>query len=207
MAEYLAKKIDEHGWIANMPANYAHYLNLMLYSIEGAFNADIKRKAEQKHKAELKNKETIKHEDEIEDKTKLNHKKPKTSKAQKIKLEIFYADLHGFREDCKLELKKPEHVSKYCINNGISYEYKVMRDTGEEECCIPAMTDEGYFIIESEKKVLLIQKVKMKTEHYVFYRPPSCKCNLMGSYNPVKVSLYKCSRLQIDTSMIKHDIR
>lgn len=154
MAEHLAKFFRENGWIANMPANYAHYVQLILHSIEGACNASSE-----------------------------------SSQA------------------CKLELHKPEHDYQYCIDNGMSYEYIIKRDTGKIECCIPVMTDEGYFIVDGEKKVLLIQEVKLKTEHYIISDPPSCECNLMGSYNPVKISIQNGSQLQMDTSMIYNDIR
>ena len=168
MAEQLKKFFNEHGWIAEMPANYAHYVELMFDSIsEGASG----------YRFFCERKDDLK------------------------------VVIRSEGRNAELELCNPKHDPGYCTENALSYEYTVKRITGEEVCCIPAMTDEGYFIIDGEKKVLLIQEVSLKTEHYVIDEPPRCECNLMGSYNPVKVSLQKCSQLQIDTSMINKDIR
>ena len=167
MAEQLERFFKEHGWIAEMPANYAYYVELMFNSI---LEASDENRSFRERKDDFK----------VEERSCSN---------------------------AELELCDPKHDPGYCTENALSYEYTVKRITGEEVCCIPAMTDEGYFIIDGEKKVLLIQEVRLKTEHYVMDEPPRCECNLMGSYNPVKVSIQKCSQLQIDTSMINKDIR
>ena len=112
----------------------------------------------------------------------------------------------------------PVSTPNECMSRKTSYEYIIADINGTHVCSIPAMTDEGVFIIQGVEKVLLIQEVRLKTEHYVSNNPPSCECSIMGSYFPVKIWIEQQEDnkrkkepsyyvLKLDTSMIKNELR
>ena len=65
-------------------------------------------------------------------------------------------------------IKNPTYNLDECMKYGLTYEYSIMINEQTENpiclCTIPAMTEEGYFIIQGSEKVVLIQEVRLKSE-------------------------------------------
>jgi hypothetical protein len=118
-----------------------------------------------------------------------------------------YVDLmHGLLGS-RYRIVDPCSTLEECISLKRDYEYSVVDNNGNVICNIPAMTEGGYFVIQGEEKVLLIQEVRLKSEPYVLDDPPSCECNIMGSYVPARIIIEECSVIMLDTSMIYKDLR
>ena len=122
------------------------------------------------------------------------------------------ADLVNGRVE--LPLESPEE----CLRNSSTYEHPIV--VGDiTMCTIPAMTNEGCFIIQGQEKVVLIQEVRLSTEPCVTHavRPPGSErrktdgpcCELMinGASVPVRVRVAKDSVVELDIDMIHNDIR
>ena len=104
-------------------------------------------------------------------------------------------------------LIEPRCNSSQCVTDKRSYEYEVVDNADNVVCTIPAMTDQGFFIIQGEQKVQLIQEVRLRTEHFLSDNPPCCICNIMNSVVPVKIRISNRSLIQLDTFMIHRDLR
>ena len=65
-------------------------------------------------------------------------------------------------------VQKPEYSPEECMKEGITYEYSIIINEHTENpiciCTIPAMTEEGYFIMQGSEKVVLIQEARLKSE-------------------------------------------
>ena len=103
-------------------------------------------------------------------------------------------------------LIEPRWNSSQCVTDKRSYEYEVVDNADNLVCTIPAMTDQGFFIIQGEQKVQLIQEVRLRTEHFLSDNPPCCICNVMNSVVPVKIRISNRSLIQLDTFMIHKDL-
>lgn len=139
-----------HGWIADIPGNYVHYVNLMANLLGGS-------------------------------------------------------------------VEPPAASPEECISRSLTYEYTII-GLGVN-CAIPAMTKKGYFIIQGQEKVVLIQEVKLKTEPCVnFVRPlpgqerkkengPCCELLIDGATVPARVRIMGDAVVELDTDMIHRDVR
>ena len=65
-------------------------------------------------------------------------------------------------------IMKPKYSPDECMKYGTTYEYSIMINEHTENpiciCTIPAMTEEGYFIMQGSEKVVLIQEARLKSE-------------------------------------------
>ena len=75
---------------------------------------------------------------------------------------------HMMADEIGGTVRKPEHSPEKCMKNNITYEYSIMINEHTENpiciCTIPAMTEEGYFIMQGSEKVVLIQEARLKSE-------------------------------------------
>lgn len=102
-------------------------------------------------------------------------------------------------------LTEPEFTEEQCVEDGLTYEYSIRRNDCLV-CHIPAMTREGYFIIQGAEKVVLLQEIKLHSDLYVTTNPIMCELSLPNAHVPLKVKLIQDSKLYLDTSMIQNDI-
>jgi DNA-directed RNA polymerase beta subunit len=100
-------------------------------------------------------------------------------------------------------IKAPVLSPETCIEERNTYEYSIL--VGDRVLCrIPAMTDKGYFIIDGQKKVVLIQEVKLRCEPLMTDR---CTLFVEESLVPVVVKITSDSVIELDTSAICNDIK
>jgi len=82
--------------------------------------------------------------------------------------ENYMYHVHMIADEIGGAVGKPEYSPEDCMRNGITYEYSIIINEHTENpvciCTIPAMTEEGYFIIQGSEKVVLIQEVRLKSE-------------------------------------------
>lgn len=97
----------------------------------------------------------------------------------------------------------PLHSIDECLNNNLSYEYLFKQDNNII-CTIPALTTEGYFIIQGTEKVILLQEVRLPSE--LFINKNICELFIPNAKVPLKVNIVNESKILLDTSMIKNDI-
>lgn len=105
------------------------------------------------------------------------------------------------------ELKEPEYSYTECKNKELSYEYSIVKNN-EVLCNIPALTPEGYFVIQGAEKVLLLQEMRLQYEPYITVEMSSVQCELFvrNAKVPLKIKLVNRSQIILDTSMIHNDI-
>lgn len=76
--------------------------------------------------------------------------------------------VHMMADEIGGTIRKPEYSPDECMKYGITYEYSIMINEHTENpiciCTIPAMTEEGYFIMQGSEKVVLIQEARLKSE-------------------------------------------
>jgi len=124
-----------------------------------------------------------------------------------------------------------------CIASSQTYEYSVMVNIDKCIFTIPAMTENGYFIIQGSEKVVLIQEVRLKTEMLTTIENiesknedkeiigdvddsyeasmlfqagcmyPCCELLLPDAYVPIKLRLVDDSIIELDTSSIHNNMR
>ncbi len=85
-----------------------------------------------------------------------------------------------------------------------TYEYLFVNR--EVVCSIPAMTDQGYFIIKGSEKAVMIQEVRLKSELFTVALPASCELYVEGAYVPTRVRMVDDSVMELDTSMIHRNV-
>ena len=65
-------------------------------------------------------------------------------------------------------IMEPKYSPDECMKYGTTYEYSIIINEHAENpicmCTIPAMTEEGYFIMQGSEKVVLIQEARLKSE-------------------------------------------
>ena len=91
-----------------------------------------------------------------------------------------------------------------CMENRETYAYSIVV-AGRVMCTIPAMTDQGYFIIQGSEKVVLIQEVRLKNE--LFASSTGCELLVEGASVPVRINMVDSSVIELDTQMIHKNIR
>ena len=73
---------------------------------------------------------------------------------------------------------------------------------------LPAITDQGYFVINGEAKVMLITEMRLRSSWYLTRNDStiSCQCCINNSNMPVIIELLNSSTLQINLGMIYKDV-
>lgn len=95
---------------------------------------------------------------------------------------------------------------KECTKQSKSYEYSIVcRKSNTLLCTMPAMTPNGYFVIQGSEKVIMIQEVRLRTEPCIV--SDCCELFIYNAFVPVRIKLVNNSILELDTSMINRDIR
>lgn len=129
-----------HGWVADIPKNYLHYVGMMAKLVNGS-------------------------------------------------------------------IEGPALSPDECMRASSTYEYTILAD-GRTLCTIPAMTDMGYFIIQGQEKVVLIQELRLSTEPYVSNDcMPCCELLVDGASVPLRVRMASDSVIELDTDMIHRNMR
>lgn len=100
------------------------------------------------------------------------------------------------------DLIEPQHTIQQCIDNGLSYEYTI-RKNGKKLCNIPALTKDGYFIIQGSEKVILLQELRLQSELYI--TETGCELFISNAKVPLKIIVQNNSILLLDVSMIVND--
>lgn len=100
------------------------------------------------------------------------------------------------------DLIEPKHTIQQCIDNGLSYEYTIQRN-GKKLCNIPALTKDGYFIIQGSEKVMLLQELRLQSELYI--TETGCELFISNARVPLKIIVQNNSILLLDVSMILND--
>jgi DNA-directed RNA polymerase beta subunit len=109
-----------------------------------------------------------------------------------------------------------------CIKGSTTYEYAIIVG-GSTICTVPAMTDKGYFVIQGQEKVVMVQEVRLQTEQCVTYVPPPmrtpdsankgrkggpcCELFIDGATVPARVRIADDSVVELDTAMVHKDLR
>ena len=82
--------------------------------------------------------------------------------------ENYVYHVHMMADEIGGTIRKPKYSPDECMKYGITYEYSIMINEDTENpiciCTIPAMTEEGYFIMQGSEKVVLIQEARLKSE-------------------------------------------
>ena len=131
-----------HGWVADIPKNYVHYVEMMADLVSGS-------------------------------------------------------------------IREPAMSCDECIRRSSTYEYSIVTD-GVTLCTIPAMTDKGYFIIQGQEKVVLIQELRLHSEPctmYYKYGKPCCELLIDGATVPARIRVADDYVVELDTDMIHNNMR
>ena len=82
--------------------------------------------------------------------------------------EDYLHHVHIMADEIGGTVKKPRYSPEECMKKSITYEYSIMINEHTENpiciCTIPAMTEQGYFIMQGSEKVVLIQEARLKSE-------------------------------------------
>lgn len=104
----------------------------------------------------------------------------------------------------------PAQNPDVCISKMTTYEHSIVVD-GKVACTVPAMTDGGYFVIQGAEKVLVIQETRLQTEPFVAREAAtgktSCELFVSGAAVPTRIHIVDDSVIDLDTSMIKNNMR
>ncbi len=109
----------------------------------------------------------------------------------------------------------PNQTLEKCKQTHTTYEYTIVAG-GVFMCTVPAMTEDGYFVINGSEKVVIIQEVKLKHELFTSKASldPSggesftlCELFVEKAYVPVRLQMVDESVIELDTSMIQNNIR
>lgn len=101
---------------------------------------------------------------------------------------------------------EPVRTPEECMTNHATYEYQIIAGRAVM-CTIPAMTQEGYFIIHGSEKVVVIQEVRLKSELFTTVSPACCELFVDTAYVPVRVRVVDNSVIELDTHMIHRNVR
>lgn len=111
----------------------------------------------------------------------------------------------------------PKYSPEECMRLHETYEYPIVAG-GTVMCAVPAMTREGYFIIQGSEKVVIIQEVRLKSELFTTVdpspdprsgkaSPACCEVFVEGAYVPIRVRIIDSSIVELDTHMIHNNLR
>lgn len=92
-----------------------------------------------------------------------------------------------------------------CKNERTTYEYSIVAG-GIVTCTIPAMTSQGYFVIDGSEKVVIIQEVRLLLQLFVA-QDATCELFVEGAHVPVRLRMVDDSVIELDTSMIRNEMR